>query len=98
MLKIDVFIWGWFVFVFSLPNHSNDVRWSVDLRWQSPHEKWGFYNIAEGILFRSSQKGNITPDWEKFLRVNRKEEWQKRYKVKEDVSDVMVASDYVSSP
>ena len=84
--------------VFSLPNHSNDVRWSVDLRWQSPHEKWGFYNIAEGILFRSSQEGNITPDWEKFLRVNRKEEWQKRYKVKEDVSDVMVASDYVSSP
>ena len=66
---------------FSLPNHSNDVRWSVDLRWQSPHEKWGFYDIAPGILFRSKDNADLKPDWEKFLAINRKEVWQQRYKV-----------------
>ena len=79
-------------FVCSLPNYSNDVRWSVDLRWQSPHEKWGFYDIAEGILFRSAADPQLKPDWEKFLSVNRKEEWQKRYKVKENVSAEMSRS------
>lgn len=63
----------------SLPNYSTDVRWSIDLRWQSPHEKWGFYNIADGVLMRTAEKGNVTPDWNSFLKVNRKEVWQKRY-------------------
>ncbi|KAL3872211.1 hypothetical protein ACJMK2_040149 [Sinanodonta woodiana] len=51
----------------SLQNNSNDVRWSIDLRWQSPHDKWGFYDIAEGIVFRSSKDPYIKPDWDKFL-------------------------------
>ncbi|XP_052220569.1 probable alpha-ketoglutarate-dependent hypophosphite dioxygenase [Dreissena polymorpha] len=63
----------------SLPNRSNDVRWSIDLRWQSPHENYGFYGIAEGILFRSSEQERVEPDWEKFLAVDRKEVWQKKY-------------------
>lgn len=62
----------------SVHNISNDVRWSVDLRWQSPHDKWGFYNIAEGIPFKTAGKP-VTPDWKKFLSVNRKEVWQKRH-------------------
>ena len=68
------------VFFFdSLPNFSNDVRWSVDLRWQSPREKWGFYDIAEGVVFRDRLKGNVVPDWKKFLSVNRKEIWQRMH-------------------
>ena len=63
----------------SLANVSNDVRWSIDLRWQSPHENWGFYDIAEGILFRTARDGDVTPDWDKFLSVDRKEVWQKKY-------------------
>ena len=75
------------MFFGSLTNKSNDVRWSVDLRWQSPHEKWGFYDIAEGILFRSKDNPNLKPDWIKFLSVNRKDVWQQRYKVQ--VSDFL---------
>lgn len=63
----------------SLPNISNDIRWSIDLRWQSPFENYGFYDIAEGIVFRSSTEPNIQPDWNKFLSVDRKEVWQKKY-------------------
>lgn len=63
----------------SLSNSSNNIRWSCDLRWQSPNEKWGFYNLQEGILFRSENQPNLIPDWQKFLSVDRKVEWQKRY-------------------
>ena len=63
----------------SLPNTSNDIRWSMDLRWQSPFEKWGFYDIAEGVRFRSSTDPDVKPDWKKFLSVNRKKIWQERH-------------------
>lgn len=63
----------------SLRNVSNDVRWSIDLRWQSPHEKWGFYDISPGVLFRTKEDPNIKPDWKKFLSINRKEVWQTKY-------------------
>ncbi|GAB1607425.1 uncharacterized protein LOC115228194 [Argonauta hians] len=68
----------------SLLNVSNDVRWSVDLRWQSPNEKWGFYDLQEGILMRSKHQPDMKPDWDKFLSVDRKVEWQKRYSKKAD--------------
>ena len=58
---------------------SNDVRWSVDLRWQSPDAPWGFYNIQEGLLLRSAKNPNLTIDWDKFLKVDRKEIWKQRY-------------------
>ena len=58
---------------------SNDVRWSMDLRWQSPKENYGFYDIADGIVFREDGKDVEKPDWETFLAVDRKEVWQKKY-------------------
>ena len=67
------------VFVYSQVNKSDKVRWSIDLRWQSPHENWGFYDIAEGIRLRSADKTRRLADWDKFLSVNRKEIWQKRH-------------------
>jgi len=67
------------VCTFSLRNKSDKVRWSIDLRWQSPHENWGFYGIAEGILLRSADQSRVLSDWNKFLSVNRKEVWQKRH-------------------
>ncbi|XP_013391128.1 phytanoyl-CoA dioxygenase 1 [Lingula anatina] len=71
----------------SLPNMSSRIRWSLDLRWQSPHQKWGFYDIAEGILFRSASSPHLTPDWKKFLSVNRKEAWQKKHLQKYEETD-----------
>lgn len=60
-------------------NYSNEIRWSVDLRWQSPKHHWGFYDIGEGVLFRSAENEIKEPDWEKFFSVDRKEIWQKKY-------------------
>jgi len=64
---------------FSTLNRSNKVRWSIDLRWQSPHENYGFYDIADGILLRSADQSSRLSDWNKFLSINRKEVWQKRH-------------------
>jgi len=63
----------------SLQNFSTDIRWSVDLRWQSPKHNMGFYNIQDGILFRSPDQPNLSPDWDKFFSVDRKEVWQRKY-------------------
>ncbi|GFN79695.1 phytanoyl-coa dioxygenase 1-like [Plakobranchus ocellatus] len=63
----------------SLPNLSDEIRWSVDLRWQSPRFNYGFYDIQEGILFRSPNQPNLVPDWDKFFSVDRKEVWRKKY-------------------
>jgi hypothetical protein len=68
-----------FCFFPSLPNNSNDVRWSIDLRWQSPHEKWGFYDIQEGAPMRHPDKPDLEIDWEKFMAVNRKKVWQDKF-------------------
>lgn len=63
----------------SLENVSNDVRWSVDLRWQSPREDFGFYGIQQGVLMRSPEQPDLQPDWEEFFKVDRKAVWQKRH-------------------
>ena len=49
------------------------------MRWQSPKERWGFYDIAEGVVLKTAEKGIVKPDWPKFLKVNRKEVWQKKF-------------------
>ncbi|KAL8613266.1 hypothetical protein ACOMHN_001590 [Nucella lapillus] len=63
----------------SLPNESNDVRWSVDLRWQSPKESYGFYGMQEGIVMRSAAQPDLKPDWDEFFKVDRKTVWEKRH-------------------
>ncbi|CAL1525916.1 unnamed protein product [Lymnaea stagnalis] len=63
----------------SLPNNSNDVRWSVDLRWQSPKLPYGFFGIQDGILFRSPGQPDLKPDWKAFFSVDRKLVWQQRF-------------------
>ncbi|XP_046370068.2 uncharacterized protein LOC124144624 [Haliotis rufescens] len=88
-LKKDVYVepvpYGGFILFHNLTPHrsgvnlSNDIRWSIDLRWQSPFYNMGFYNIQDGVRFRSSSETNVKPDWDKFLSVDRKEVWQKKY-------------------
>lgn len=68
----------------SIPNPSNKIRWSYDLRFQSHTEPWGYYDICEGLKFRS--KGmDVEPDFVGMKAVNRPARWQKRY-LKDDVS------------
>ncbi|XP_076099551.1 uncharacterized protein LOC143069006 isoform X2 [Mytilus galloprovincialis] len=55
----------------SLPNMSNKIRWSLDLRWQRPSEPVGFYGLKDGILMRTSKDPNYKIDWEAFNKIDR---------------------------
>ena len=59
-----------FLFHFSLNNLSQDVRWSMDLRWQRADKKPGFYGLKEGIKLRSADP-NFKIDWELFDAIDR---------------------------
>jgi len=54
-----------------LPNISKDIRWSLDLRWQTPDEPYGLFNLKPGIVMRSSKDPNLKPDWETFCSIDR---------------------------
>ena len=62
-----------------MPNTSDDIRWSLDLRWQSPRHHWGYYGIVDGILLRTEDGPLKQPDWQTFLTVNRRVRWLKDY-------------------
>ncbi|KAK3595964.1 hypothetical protein CHS0354_032478 [Potamilus streckersoni] len=64
----------------SLPNLSNEIRWSLDLRWQNPKLPNGFYGMKECVLMRSSKDPVAKIDWEKFERVNRHKEQRESVK------------------
>ncbi|XP_071801414.1 uncharacterized protein [Asterias amurensis] len=55
----------------SLDNMSDEVRWSVDLRWQRPDKPNGFYGIKDSVLMRSSTDPNHLVDFESFDKVDR---------------------------
>ncbi|KAK3087156.1 hypothetical protein FSP39_002452 [Pinctada imbricata] len=55
----------------SLPNVSNQVRWSLDLRWQSPDHPYGLFGLKDGMLVRSAKNPDIKADWNKFESVDR---------------------------
>ncbi|ESO90037.1 hypothetical protein LOTGIDRAFT_233877 [Lottia gigantea] len=56
----------------SLSNLSNDIRWSVDLRWQNPNYPAGFYGIKESLLLRSPKYPNLKVDWDSWNNVDYK--------------------------
>ena len=58
-----------FSFPFSLNNLSNDIRWSLDLRWQQPDKSVGFYGMKQGVAMRS-QKPGFKVDWETFKKAH----------------------------
>ena len=59
------------LYFYSLNNTSNDIRWSLDLRWQRADKPVGFYGIKEGILMRSSTEPDLVVDWAGFESVDR---------------------------
>ena len=56
----------------SLNNLSDDVRWSLDLRWQRSDQPVGFYGLKEGVVMRSSA-GPVDIAWEEHDSTNRHE-------------------------
>mmetsp|Transcript_60626 Transcript_60626/g.188277 ORF Transcript_60626/g.188277 Transcript_60626/m.188277 type:complete len:271 (+) Transcript_60626:483-1295(+) len=48
----------------SLPNYSDRVRWSLDLRWQRGGEPNGFHGLKDSVLMkRAGQSFGGTVDW-----------------------------------
>lgn len=72
-------ICGFSYSVYGVPNVPNDLCWSTDLQWQSPKFNPGFYDITDGVLMTCAKGGDITPNWESFLKVNRREFGRKKY-------------------
>ena len=56
---------------YSLPNMSNDIRWSLDLRWQKPDQSYGFYGLKQGTLMRTSKDPKFKVNWEQFDQLGR---------------------------
>ena len=67
----------------SLPNLSNQTRWSLDLRWQNPSLSNGFYNMKESVLMRTAENPKLDIDWDKFEEIDR------NLAMKESVKDVI---------
>ncbi|CAF1351083.1 unnamed protein product [Rotaria sp. Silwood1] len=55
----------------SMENYSENVRWSLDLRWQKPNEPNGFYGLKDNILMAKGDDENFKPDWEEWSKINR---------------------------
>jgi len=47
----------------SLDNNSQEIRWSIDLRWQRPDEAHGFFGNKKPILLRTARDPNYKPDF-----------------------------------
>jgi ectoine hydroxylase-related dioxygenase (phytanoyl-CoA dioxygenase family) len=53
----------------SLENFSDDVRWSVDLRFQNPKDEAGFHTgLVDPIIMRKSEDSNYRPDWNSWFK------------------------------
>lgn len=79
-----------------MPNVSKDIRWSLDLRWQRPTEPFGFYNLKDGVLMRSSKDPNLEIDWEKFNKVDRHQEQRKAMDVSK-LSETRITSFFLEN-
>merc|ERR1712224_651395 len=48
----------------SLPNYSDKIRWSLDLRWQRGGEPNGFHGLKDSVLMkRRGEEFNGTVNW-----------------------------------
>ncbi|XP_078001175.1 uncharacterized protein LOC144453715 [Glandiceps talaboti] len=61
----------------SLENYSEDIRWSLDLRWQRPDLPNGFYGLKNHVLMRTSKDPKHIIDFDAFDKVDRHSEAHK---------------------
>ena len=53
---------------------SNDVRWSLDLRWQRTQDPDGLWGLKKPVVLRKKDDPNYQIDWEEFNAVDRHEQ------------------------
>jgi hypothetical protein len=53
----------------SLENFSENVRWSVDLRFQNPKDEAGFHTgLVDPIILRKADDPTYTADWDLWFK------------------------------
>ena len=55
----------------SLPNLSDSIRWSYDLRWQSPFAPDGYHGLKPPIVLAKASDPTYAPDWSHWAEVDR---------------------------
>ena len=55
----------------SLPNVSEGIRWSLDLRWQRASAPGGLWGLKNSVVMRKGSDPNFKIDWTEFDSVNR---------------------------
>ena len=55
----------------SLPNESEGIRWSLDLRWHRASDPGGLWGLKNAVVMRKSSDPNFKIDWTEFDSVNR---------------------------
>ncbi|XP_064601732.1 phytanoyl-CoA dioxygenase domain-containing protein 1-like [Liolophura sinensis] len=79
----------------SLENFSDKIRWSLDLRWQTPFHPAGFHGIKEGVVFRSPQNPNLKIEWGSFDQVDIRSSIRNKEEVKKDEFDTIVTGPWM---
>ena len=75
----------------SLENQSEDVRWSVDLRFQNPKDEAGFHTgLVDPIIMRKSDDPTYTPNWDEWFKGYGEEHTKFRGSVHKDKFDSTV--------
>ena len=55
----------------SLENRSDNIRWSLDFRWQNPKAQTDYLGLKDCVVMRKADDPNFEIDWEAFTSVNR---------------------------
>ena len=66
----------------SLNNLSNEIRWSLDLRWQRPDKSVGFHDLKDGVLMRTKDQPDLKIDWDSFNKIERHEAMKNQLQTK----------------
>ncbi|WAR20076.1 hypothetical protein MAR_001914 [Mya arenaria] len=57
---------AYFYHCYSLPNMSDNVRWSLDLRWQRSSDPDGLWGLKKPVVMRVKDKPDFEIDWTEF--------------------------------
>ena len=55
----------------SLDNISDEIRWSIDLRYKKTGLPSGVHGLKDDVILRSSKDRNMRIDWSKFKNIDR---------------------------
>eukprot|EP01129_Flabellula_baltica_P017647 TRINITY_DN9848_c0_g1_i1.p1 TRINITY_DN9848_c0_g1~~TRINITY_DN9848_c0_g1_i1.p1 ORF type:complete len:315 (+),score=75.94 TRINITY_DN9848_c0_g1_i1:330-1274(+) len=78
----------------SVENTSNQIRWSVDLRWVRTNETSGFEHVKETIIMRKSDDPDHKIDFTEWAKKNRHEEESEHQKT--DPFDIKVTGPWMT--